>query len=321
MRLLAMLILALCFVAPAVGQLPSTENSLEANFPPVPPLAFYEEVLKFRAEVEREVALAQPKAADGSVVSELIDTLVQKWDTYGEYMDREHGDFPNMSRGRPYWLITTDEAADTLVDRVGPVIEAYIEAHPEEKVGQIRAEWELAVQKIGVPNNRVFGFQIVELARRGREVRERLEGDYPSQLAEVHDAYLRFLWDLIQFYRQLHATWYDRHSSNVAKEDWIVYRMASNCEDPNWNLLLSFTAIGVDTSNTDPMNDKFMHRLVLVDPACPETVDFVVPLRHYRLMEKELNERSDEERQRIYEQYKQEAIRRAERERQGGGER
>jgi len=47
----------------------------------------------------------------------------------------------------------------------------------------------------------------------------------PDEREEVCDAYLRFLWDLAQFYRQLRPTWYDRHALNVSKEDWIVYRI------------------------------------------------------------------------------------------------
>ena len=27
--------------------------------------------------------------------------LVAAWERYGDFMDREHGDFPNMSRGPP----------------------------------------------------------------------------------------------------------------------------------------------------------------------------------------------------------------------------
>ena len=318
MRRSLTLICCLAALGAAGAQLPAGDPDLQMNFPPIPPLTMYQEVLKFRAEVERQIEAVRPALPERAAVVTLVDTLLSKWDHYGKYMDREHGHFPNMAEGRPYWLITTDDAADTLVDRLIPVLESYIRAQPKEILGEVRAEWEIRTAEIGVPSNRIFGFHMVELARRGAVMRRQLASERPDRIAEVHDAYLRFLWDIAQFYRQLHSTWYDKYTSNVAKEDWIIHRMKGACEEPQWQLLLSFTAIGVDTTNTDPMNDKFMHRLVLFDPACPETVDFVVPLPHFRLMEQDLNARSAEERQRILQQVQREAMERGQRERAPG---
>jgi hypothetical protein len=66
---------------------------------------------------------------------------------------------------RAYWLITTDDAADTLTDRLGGVLAAYVKAHPSERLSPVRAEWETATATLGVPTSRIFGFQFVELAR------------------------------------------------------------------------------------------------------------------------------------------------------------
>jgi hypothetical protein len=314
MRILFVFILLFVLVAPGAGQHAAVSSDFYADFPPIPPVRMYEEVYIFRAEVERQIARVESDLADPATVVNLVDTLISRWDWYGDYMDREHGDFPNMSRNRPYWLITTDEAADTLTDRLGSVLESYVQANEDELLGPARVAWEEEVAKVGLPRNRLFGFQFVELARLGSSIRNRLAADYPDGVRELDDAYVRFLWDLMQFYRQLHATWYDRHTMAIAREDWTVYRTKGLCEDPKWELKLSFTAIGVDTSNMDPMNDKFMHRLVLVDAACPETVDFIFPLRHYRLMEKELNQRTEEQRREILERYQREAIERGIRE-------
>jgi len=252
--------LLLLLATPTIGQFTIPDGMDPAEFPPVPPLTMYEEVLKFRAEVERHIDELGPRVSDANEVTTLVDTLVSKWIYYGDFIDSEHGHFPNMSRERPYWLITTDEAADTLTDQLGETLEEYVQANPEEKIGLVR-----------------------------------------------------------QFYRQQHSTWYDRYRMEVSKEDWIIHRMKSICDEPEWQLAMSFTAVGIDSGNRDLMNDKFMHRLVLIDAACPETVDFVVPLRHYRLMERELNALSDEERQAVMEGHRKELIDRGQREL--GGER
>ena len=82
---------------------------------------------------------------------------------------------------------------------------------------------------------------------------------------------------------------------------------------------MSFTAISVDTAGPrDLMRDRFAHRLMIIDPVCPDTVDFVVPLPHYRMMEMELKERTEEERQRILERHQRELMERGAREAGGG---
>lgn len=303
------LFVVLALAGPAAAQYaPAPEaGDLQVTMPPIPPLTMYGEILAFRAQVDARVSAVLPRAGQSDLVVPLVDALISDWDTYGDYMDREHGDFPNMSRGRPYWFITTDDAADTLTDRLARVLEAYAKANPEEKLGPVRVEWEKAADTLGVPSSRLFGFQFVDLARRGASVREELEAKFPQEVALLHDSYLRFLWDLVQFYRQLHGTWFDRHTMRVAQEDWIIHRLKGKCEKPEWRMLLSFTAIGVDTTNMDPMNDKFMHRIVITDPACPETVDFIVPLPHYRRMEKEFQQRTQEERQEMLRRYQEEA--------------
>ncbi len=295
-------ILMLASASTVLGQAPSrneTPNDPYANFPPIPPLSMYGEVLAFRSGVEERVSAARPGLAAAEGVIALTDSLVAAWDRYGEYMNRVHGDFPNMSRGRPYWFITTDEAADTLTDRLGKVLEQFVKAHPNEKLGPARADWELLTEKLGVPKGRLFGFQFVELARRGSILCGELKKSHaPADAAVLDDAYLRFLWDLVQFYRQLHGTWYDRHTMRVAEEDWIIHRLTTTkCKEPKWKVLFSLTAIGVDTTKNDPMSDKFMHRIVVADPDCPDTVDFIVPLPHFRLMETELNKKTEAERE------------------------
>ncbi len=300
----------------APAQMPSgvQNTNAEANFPPVPTLAMYATVDTFKAEVEGDIAAVKPRVSEGKVVVALIDTLVAAFDRYGDYMDRVYGDFPNMSRNRPYWLITTDNAADTLTDRVGYVIEAYVKANPNELLGQARADWETNADKLGVPQNRLFGFQFVELARRASILRRDLTQAHPTEAAGYVDANIRFLWDLDQFYRQLHATWFDRHSMRVADEDWVIHRTIGRCKDPKWQVAVSLTAVGVDTSKYDPMTDKFMHRLKIVDPGCPDTVDFIMSLPHFRLMERELNSLTQAQRDSLFKRTTQEAEERGARE-------
>ena len=286
---------------PARAQIPSdvSPNDPYANFPFILPLVITDQIFTFRAGVEAEIQAAGPGLSRAEGVSALADSLVARWNRYGDFMVREHGDFYEMSRGRAYWLIVTDDAADTVTDRLGRVLEAFVKAHPAERLSPVRAEWEVAASKLGIPANRIFGFQFVELARRGAELRNQLLVDRPESKAIVYDAYARFLWDLMQFYRQLHGTWFDRHTMRVAQEDWVVHRLVSPCKNPQWQLLFSLTAIGVDTMNVDPMKDRFMHRIVVADPACPDTADFVMPLPHYRQMEQELNKKSDAEKKQI----------------------
>jgi hypothetical protein len=276
-------------------------DAIYANFPMLLELRIYNEILPFRANVEQRIRVAGPRLGTASGVVGLIDSLVTEWDRFGRYLEREHGDFPNMRRDRPYWLLITDDAADTLTDRLGPVLERFVKANPDEKLGEARAQWEIGAENLGSPRSKIFGFQMVELARRARLLRESLLQKRPADAAVIEDANIRFLWDLQQFYRQLHGSWYDRHSMRVAEEDWIVYRTKGICKDPKWQVALSLTAIGVDTSNTDYMSDKFMHRIMVTEPACNETVDFVIPLPHYRLMERELNNMSEEQKQEIIE--------------------
>jgi hypothetical protein len=270
-----------------------------ANFPFILPLVITDQIFTFRSGVEADIKKAAPTLIRAEGVSTLADSLVARWDRYGDFMVREHGDFYEMSRGRAYWLIVTDDAADTLTDRLGGVLEKFVKANPAEKLSPVRADWEVAAAKLGIPSSRIFGFQFVELARRGAELRNQLIAQHPEAKAVVYDAYVRFLWDLMQFYRQLHSTWFDRHTMRVAQEDWVVHRLVTPCKNPQWKLLFSLTAIGVDTMNVDPMKDRFMHRIVVADPACPDTADFVMPLPHYRLMEQELNKKSDAEKQQI----------------------
>lgn len=287
MRILLVIFL-LAAALPAPAQEPQAPVDPWAEFPPVPPLTMYGEVLGFRARVESMIDAAGVNAARPDTLVSLVDRLVAAWTEYGDFMDREHGDFPNMSRNRPYWLVTTDDAADTLTDRLIPVLRRFAKAHPDDKLGPIRAEWEVKVEQLGIPRGKLFGFQFVELARRGGILRRDMESSYPGARAVVQDAYLRLLWDLGQFYEQQHSTWFDRYSMRVAQEDWIIHRTRARCENPKWQVLASFTAVGVDTSSADYMTDKFMHRLVLVDPECPDTVDFLMPLPHHRLMEREI---------------------------------
>jgi hypothetical protein len=304
---------------PARAQMPSHEPNTDpmANFPPVPTLSMYGTVDTFKTEVESDIAAMRQRVADGKVVVALVDTLVAAFDRYGNYMDRTYGDFPNMSRNRPYWLITTDNAADTLTDRVASVIEGYVKANPNELLGEARAEWESASDKLGVPQSRLFGFQFVELARRASILRKGLIQGHPADAASYDDANIRFLWDLVQFYRQLHATWYDRHSMRVADEDWVIHRTTGRCKDMKWRIAFSLTAVGVDTSKYDPMTDKFMHRLQIIDPGCPDTVDFVMSLPHYRLMEKELDKLSPAQKDSLLNRSTREAEQRGARQQQG----
>lgn len=280
------LLAAAALAQQAVRERPQSKYS---DFPPLPPLTMYGEVDGFRSEIEGMIASAKPTITRSDSLIALIGRMVTAWDRYGDFMDREHGDFPNMSRNRPYWLITTDDAADTLATRLGPLLRGYVKAHPNEMLGLARADWELAVDQLGVPRSKLFGFQFVELARRGAVLRATIEEKHPDARAEARDAYLRFLWDIYQFYEQMHSTWFDRNSMRVAQEDWIIYRTKSRCKETKWQLVTALTAVGVDTSHYDPMTDKIMHRLLFVDPECQDTLDFIVPLPHYRLMERELD--------------------------------
>jgi hypothetical protein len=299
---LIVLLVCICAAVPAHAQPPqeAAPRDKYANFPFILPLVITDQIFTFRSDVEGEIKAAAPSLNRAEGVSALTDALVGRWDRYGDFMVLEHGDFYEMSRGRAYWLIVTDDAADTLTDRLGRVLETFVKTHPMEKLSPVRAEWEEGAAKLGIPTNRIFGFQFVELARRGAILRDTLMASRPESKEVVYDAYVRFLWDLMQFYRQLHSTWFDRYTMRVAQEDWVVHRLVSDCKDPKWKLLFSLTAIGVDTTNSDPMNDKFMHRIVVADPACGDTADFVMPLPHYRLMEKELNNRTDEEKKQLF---------------------
>jgi hypothetical protein len=298
----------ICWTAgSASAQIPSDASPKDpyANFPFILPLVITDQIFVFRADIEHVIKVAGPGLNQAKGVSDLTDSLVARWDGYGNFMVREHGDFYEMSRGRAYWLIVTDDAADTVTDRLGRVLEAFVKAHPAERLSPVRADWEVAAAKLGIPSNRIFGFQFVELARRGAELRNSFLAAQPGSSEVIYDAYVRFLWDLMQFYRQLHSTWFDRHTMRVAEEDWVVHRLVSPCKNPQWKLLFSLTAIGVDTTNADPMKDRFMHRIVVADPACPDTADFVMPLPHYRLMEQELNKKSDAEKKVILERMMQ----------------
>jgi hypothetical protein len=279
------LVATVAFAQPAAEKKP---RNLDETFPPIPPLTMYAEVLGFRSEIEGMIASAKPTITRSDSLTALIDRLVAAWDRYGDFMDREHGDFPNMSRNRPYWLITTDDAADTLTSRLGPILSGYVKAHPQERLGTVRVEWEVGVQQLGTPRDRLFGFQFVELARRGSTLRAALEEKHPEAKDEARDAYLRFLWDTYQFYAQLHSSWFNRNGMRIAEESWVIRRSKGLCEETSWTMVTSLTAIGVDTTSSDPMTDKFMHRLLLVDQKCGDTLDFVMPLPHFRLMEKEL---------------------------------
>lgn len=313
-RLIPLLVLPL-LAAPVFAQQAVREKPQNpyANFPPIPPLTMYDEVLGFRAEIEGMIAKAKPTSTRSDSLVALVERLVAAWERYGNFMDREHGDFPNMSRNRPYWLITTDDAADTLTSRLGPVLATFIKQNPEEMLGIVRAEWELGIEQLGVPQNKLYGFQFVELARRGSIFRKALEAKHPDFKPEARDAYLRFLWDTYQFYAQLHKSWYDRNALRVSQEDWIVYRSKGRCKETKWKMVTALTAVGVDTSTMNPMTDKFMHRLLLVDPECGDTLDFVMPLPHYRLMEKELEKLTDAQRDSLLEGLSKDLIERGKR--------
>lgn len=316
-RLLFGILVSVLLVPPSGGQgdaaapkRPGTED-LYANFPVPIPLVISGEVLTFRSTVESLIAAARPSLHRPEGLIGLSDTLVKAWTALGDRLDSDHGDFPNMARDHAYWLLLTDDAADTLADRFGFVLEGFVRAHPEEMLGIARADWELAAEKLGVPRTRIFGFQIAELMRRGLILLDDLKKSHPNATAVLEDAYIRFLWDNMQFYRQLHATWYDKHTMRVAQEDWIVHRLKGRCPDPKWQPLISLSAVSVDTSRYDPMADKFMHRIAVVDPDCPDTADFIILMPHFRLMEEELSRKSDLEKEGILEQIKERAARRA----------
>jgi hypothetical protein len=113
------------------------------------------------------------------------------------------------------------------------------------------------------------------------------------------------LWDLTQFYSGS-STWYDRHTCGSRRR--LGHPPVGQPCKGKWKLLFSL-AIGVDTLNSDPMKDRFMHRIVVADPDCPDTADFVIFLPHYRFMEKELNSKSESEKKEILERLMKEGRR------------
>jgi len=51
----------------------------------------YEEVLGFRDDLEKLVDGLGPRVSNAEAVVALIDTLVARWDAYGDYIDKQYG--------------------------------------------------------------------------------------------------------------------------------------------------------------------------------------------------------------------------------------
>ena len=94
-----LVVLLLLAATPTIGQYALFPRD-PAKFPPSPPETVYEEVLGFRDDLEKLVDGLGPRVSNAEAVVALIDTLVAKWDAYGDYIDKQYGHLPNAPHDR-----------------------------------------------------------------------------------------------------------------------------------------------------------------------------------------------------------------------------
>jgi hypothetical protein len=172
------------------------------------------------------------------------------------------------------WITITDRAADSLAVRLGPVLEAYGKAYPEELLSAGRVAYEERMAQIVGPPSRMLGFHLTMLGGYAVEKADSiLAAGKVADVAGVQDGVLRSLQDWYHLYDEAHRDVVERHLSQMNQEDWILVRLEDRCGNKGnnvWEMKDMFVAIvGRDSTRTPPQN-IFAHQYTIVSKKCAE---------------------------------------------------
>jgi hypothetical protein len=195
------------------------------------------------------------------------------------------------------WLILTDDLSDTISARLHPLLKGYVEANPEEILTEGRQAFELANMTLVPPPTRMLGFHITRMGRLTFSRADTLIAiDGVTDVAGVHDGFLRLLWDWLQQYDQFHSDVVQIHMSRIVQEDWIITRLKPNCPDgKHWRVAGQYMAMDLEET-------LYKHRFILRSKECDEELTIEVPLPHFKEYMEEVNRLSLEEQEKLLEE-------------------
>jgi hypothetical protein len=211
---------------------------------------------------------AVPKARDRVALFAAVHDLFRM---NTRFADRVTTIYP---RNQIEWLVITDRAADSLAVRLGPVLDAYGKAYPEEVLTGGRIAFEERMAQIVGPPGRMLGFHVAMLADHAlAEADTLLTAGRTADVAGVQDGVLRSLQDWVQLYRQVHGDVIARHVSHLKAEDWILVRLQDNCGNKGgdvWKMKEMYVArVGIDSTLTPP-EEQYAHEYTIVSKKCPD---------------------------------------------------
>jgi hypothetical protein len=236
---------------------------------------------------------AVPQARDRAALFASIQSLFRM---NARFADRVMKIYP---RNQLEWLVITDRADDSLAVRLGPVLEAYSKAYPEELLTAGRIAFEDRIARIVGPPDRMLGLHFVVLASYAlAQADTLLTFGQVADIAGVQDGALRSMQDWVQLYHQVHNDVLSRHASHLNEEDWILLRLEDNCGNKGadvWAMKEAYVArIGVDSTKTPP-EEQFGHEYTIASRKCPgdqRVVYLDMPL--FQEVQKEIYRRSNE---------------------------
>ncbi len=232
------------------------------------------------------------RVGDRGAVFEGVRDLIAQHDRFKDEVTRIY------PRNQLEWMLITDAVADTLINELYPVLEAYQKAHPKEELGSGRQAVELGILTgIRVPPSRMLGFIAVILAQRTYALADSIFAyGGVEDIAGVQDGVLRNIRDWGSEYMQVHSDPMSVFQCRLVQQDWIIARLEDRCGNSGggtWQLGQQWMAI-VDTDSTvTPPVHRFAHEIHLKAVKC-EGDDRVlwIDLPNFHEVQMELHRRS-----------------------------
>jgi hypothetical protein len=195
------------------------------------------------------------------------------------------------------WLLVTDAVADTLTVAVGPLLERYSKAHPEEILTEGRIALETEMAQITGPPSKLLGLHFVRMANYILARSDSLvAAGRTKDMTGLQDGVLRYMADWYNLYDQVHKTAMGVFECRVVQEDWIMARLKDKCGNSGsgvWTLSGQWMA-QIPDSTTVPVTFRWAHEFKIHSAKCPEDIRSVyIDLPNYRDVQKEIRRREE----------------------------
>jgi hypothetical protein len=225
--------------------------------------------------------------ADRHQLYEAIHTVLHQ---YGRFANRMSTIYPPSQLN---WILITDTVADSLTERVYPLLQAYAKSHPDEVLTDGRQKLEAALARIMGPPERLLGMHFISLSNYAyTKADSMLTSGLSKDDVGMEDGVLRTMGEWTNLYKQVHADPLSVFQCRTAQEDWIIARLEDKCGNRGsgvWQLVEEWmTAVGRDTTKVPP-EDKFAHEYHLVSHKCADdTMIIYIDLPNYNEVQKQI---------------------------------